>query len=125
MNIDGMGRAAGMMRPNMGRPPSPDQLIEKLDADGDGALNADEARGPLAKRFERMDGNGDGKVSREELERSFAAVQAKLAERMAEADSSFPGNLMRPISPEREASIMELLSDPDGESGGDSLSLSA
>ncbi len=104
--------AQSIMEPGRGvahRPPSPDKILEKLDTNADGALTADEARGPLAKRFERIDGNGDGAVSREELERSFAAVQSKMAERMADKSPGFPGELMQRLSPERQASLLELL----------------
>ena len=47
--------------------PTPDQIIERLDSDGSGSITADEAKGFMAKYFDRIDANGDGKISVEEL----------------------------------------------------------
>ncbi len=48
-------------------PPTPDQIIERLDSDGSGSITEDEAKGFMAKYFERIDANSDGEISEEEL----------------------------------------------------------
>ena len=48
-------------------PPAPDQIIERLDMDGSGSIIKSEAKGFIAKYFDRIDANGDGKISEEEL----------------------------------------------------------
>ena len=48
-------------------PPTPDQIIERLDSDGSGSITGDEAKGFIAKYFDRIDANGDGEISEEEL----------------------------------------------------------
>ena len=48
-------------------PPTPDQIIERLDGDGSGSITEDEAKGFMAKYFERIDANSDGEISEEEL----------------------------------------------------------
>ena len=47
--------------------PTPDQIIERLDSDGSGSITGDEAKGFIAKYFDRIDANGDGEISEEEL----------------------------------------------------------
>lgn len=48
-------------------PPTPDQIIERLDSDGSGSITEDEAKGFMAKYFERIDANSDGEISEVEL----------------------------------------------------------
>ena len=48
-------------------PPTPDQIIKRLDSDGSGSITEDEAKGFVAKYFERIDANSDGEVTEEEL----------------------------------------------------------
>ena len=48
-------------------PPAPDQIIERLDIDVSGSIIKGEAKGFIAKYFDRIDANGDGKISEEEL----------------------------------------------------------
>jgi Ca2+-binding EF-hand superfamily protein len=40
-----------------------------MDANGDGAISRDEARGPMIERFKLMDADGNGAVSREEMDK--------------------------------------------------------
>ena len=47
--------------------PTPDQIIERLDMDGSGSIIKGEAKGFIAKYFDKIDVNGDGKISEEEL----------------------------------------------------------
>ncbi|MCL3882158.1 EF-hand domain-containing protein [Marivita sp. GX14005] len=46
-----------------------DRMIARMDADGDGALSADEIgpRGTKARMFERLDSDGDGAISETEF----------------------------------------------------------
>ena len=48
-------------------PPTPDQIIERLDSDASGSITEDEAKGFVAKYFERIDANSDGEISEVEL----------------------------------------------------------
>ena len=48
-------------------PPTPDQIIERLDSDGSGSITEDEAKGFMAKYFAKIDANSDGEISEEEL----------------------------------------------------------
>ncbi len=51
------------------RKPDAEELLERMDANGDGVISRDEARGPMVDRFKLMDTDGDGTVSREELKK--------------------------------------------------------
>lgn len=48
-------------------PPEPATLISRLDKDGDGMINREEASEQLKARFDEIDTNKDGKISRDEL----------------------------------------------------------
>ena len=48
-------------------PPTPNQIIERLDSDASGSITEDEAKGFVAKYFERIDANSDGEISEVEL----------------------------------------------------------
>jgi hypothetical protein len=67
---------AGGNRPQGGRPeggpgagdrPSSDELMSRMDANGDGKLSKSEVRGPLQTDFDQLDSNGDGFLSSSEL----------------------------------------------------------
>lgn len=68
------------------------RLVDRLDADGDGALSLEEFREPRRawSRFDRADSNADGMITREEIEARVAQEAEEklaLAERMlTEAD---------------------------------------
>lgn len=51
------------------RKPDAEELLKRMDANGDGVISRDEARGPMVDRFKLMDADGDGTVSREELKK--------------------------------------------------------
>lgn len=61
------GKGEGGQRPN------PEEIFQKLDADGSGGISKEEAKGPLAKHFETADADGSGEISQEE----FAAAGQK------------------------------------------------
>lgn len=50
-----------------GGPPSPNELMRKMDKNQDGKLSKSEARGPITKDFDRIDKDGDGFLTIEEL----------------------------------------------------------
>jgi peroxiredoxin len=50
-----------------GGPPSADELLSRMDANKDGKLSKDEAKGPLAQDFASLDANNDGMLTKEEL----------------------------------------------------------
>ncbi len=51
------------------RKPDAEQLFARMDADRDGTISRDEARGPMIGRFKLMDADGNGAVSREEMDK--------------------------------------------------------
>jgi len=56
-----------------------DQLFDRADADGDGALSRAEVQTGLprvANKFDRLDKNGDGRLTREEMRAWLAAKRA-------------------------------------------------
>jgi len=61
-------------------PPTPAQIIDRLDADQNGTLSQDEAKGPLAKKFDTIDVNGDGEIDANELELAREARKGKAKE---------------------------------------------
>ena len=48
-----------------GKPPSPEEFIERLDTDGDGKVSQDEFDGP-DEHFTKCDSNGDGYITEDE-----------------------------------------------------------
>jgi len=51
-----------------GERPNPAMVMERLDANSDGKISKEEAKGPLAEHFDRIDSNKDGFISKEEIE---------------------------------------------------------
>jgi Ca2+-binding EF-hand superfamily protein len=52
------------------------QRLLKLDSDGDGKISRAEAKGPLAKQFEKLDTNKDGYLDKSELRRAAQLIVA-------------------------------------------------
>jgi len=50
-----------------------DRIMKKLDADGDGKISKDEAKGRIKEHFDQIDQDKDGYISREELRQAIAA----------------------------------------------------
>ncbi|MFI8377893.1 EF-hand domain-containing protein [Leeuwenhoekiella sp. NPDC079379] len=48
--------------------PTATQLLSEMDANKDGKLSKEEAKGPLAQDFAKIDTDDDGFISKEELE---------------------------------------------------------
>ena len=55
--------------------PSPEQIFAFMDANKDGFIAKDEAKGPLEQNFDYVDGDKDGKISPEELKTVMAAMR--------------------------------------------------
>jgi hypothetical protein len=73
------------------------RLMER-DANGDGLLTKDEIAGPMQRGFERMDANGDGALDAAERE----AMVKDMTDRMAEFSRNWgrgPGGGRRPGGP--------------------------
>ena len=52
------------------KPPTFEQLLEKMDANEDGKLALKEVKGPLKNDFKKIDTDEDGFLSKEELEKA-------------------------------------------------------
>ncbi|MDT0605452.1 EF-hand domain-containing protein [Croceitalea rosinachiae] len=52
------------------KPPSIEELFEKMDENEDGMLSKKEVKGPLKNDFDKIDLNEDGLLSKEELEKA-------------------------------------------------------
>jgi len=50
------------------KPPTFEQLLEKMDANEDGKLSKDEVKGRLKDNFAKVDADEDGFITEEELE---------------------------------------------------------
>ncbi len=61
--------------PRGGGMPSPDQIFAFMDANKDGFIAKDEAKGPMAEHFDHVDGDKDGKISPDELKTAMAAMR--------------------------------------------------
>jgi Ca2+-binding EF-hand superfamily protein len=85
---EGVGRAEGR---------GPAAFLRRLDTDGDAKISRDEAKGPVAERFERLDVNKDGFVDRTELE----AARGALGPRRPEGEEP-RGEPRRPEEPKDE-----------------------
>ncbi len=57
-----------------------EQRMQKVDADGDGAISKEEFLAEAEARFDRMDSDGDGKITAEERQ----AMRDKWRQRRAE-----------------------------------------
>ncbi|MBF0309518.1 MAG: EF-hand domain-containing protein [Magnetococcales bacterium] len=76
MNMGGMRGMGGMK--GMGKPPSADEMMKKMDQDGDGSINSAEAKGPLSKMFSGADTDGNGKLDSAELQKAMEAFQNQI-----------------------------------------------
>jgi Ca2+-binding EF-hand superfamily protein len=67
--------AAQQGSPPPGGMPSPEQIFAFMDANKDGFIAKDEAKGPLSQNFDYVDGDKDGKVSPDELKTVMTAMR--------------------------------------------------
>lgn len=61
--------------PPGGGMPSPEQIFGFLDADKDGFIARQEAKGPLEQHFDMVDADKDDKISVAELKTAMAAMR--------------------------------------------------
>jgi Ca2+-binding EF-hand superfamily protein len=52
------------------KPPTFNDLLEKMDTDKNGKLSKNEVRGPLKEIFNKIDSNEDGFISKKEFEKA-------------------------------------------------------
>lgn len=96
--------------------------FEALDADGNGAITAEEIQAQLDERFNEADADGDGSISREEFIARAQTGAAERAERMFDRlDADGDGTLSRDVlaarqrrGPSPERMIERLDTDGDG-----------
>jgi Ca2+-binding EF-hand superfamily protein len=74
--------------PPGGPPPSPREMLARLDRDGNGTLNGDEITPSMKENLARIDQDGNGTINEEELGRMLANRR-----RMAGAGGPPPGSL--------------------------------
>ena len=56
----------GAGAPGRGQGKTALDVFNSQDADGDGRVSKEEAKGPLAEQFDKIDADKDGKLSRQE-----------------------------------------------------------
>ncbi|MBF0134556.1 MAG: EF-hand domain-containing protein [Magnetococcales bacterium] len=62
----------------MGKPPSADTMISKMDKNSDGVLGQDEVKGKLADDFTTVDTDSNGQLTATELESALESIRAKM-----------------------------------------------
>ncbi len=62
---------------------SPEQIVALMDANQDGFIAKDEAKGPLVQHFDFVDADKDAKISLAELKTAMAAMRPPEAEQGA------------------------------------------
>lgn len=55
--------------------PSPEQIFAFMDANKDGFIAKDEAKGPMAQHFDHLDADKDGKIALPELKTAMSAMR--------------------------------------------------
>lgn len=61
--------------PQGGGMPSPEQIFGFMDANKDGFIAKDEAKGPMAQHFDHVDADKDGRISPVELKTAMSAMR--------------------------------------------------
>nr|CRH04446.1 putative calcium-binding EF-hand-containing protein [Candidatus Magnetococcus massalia] len=121
------GRSGGMGGPGqMGQPPKAEDLISRMDQDGNGTLNVDEIKGPLSEKFGEVDGDGDGELTSEELQSAMDSFHAQMQSQMGGGMGMMQGmgghgqgGMMHGMG--HGPSVEQLLADMD-EDGDDAIS---
>ncbi len=72
LSLEEFSKAAKLQNKNRkgrsGERRNPTMVMERLDANSDGKISKEEAKGPLVEHFDKIDSNSDGFISKEELE---------------------------------------------------------
>ena len=61
--------------PRGGGMPGPEQIFAFMDANKDGFIARDEAKGPMAQHFDHLDADQDGKIALPELKTAMSAMR--------------------------------------------------
>lgn len=61
--------------PHGGGMPSPEQIFGFMDANQDGFIAKDEAKGPMVQHFDAIDADKDGKIALAELKTAMEAMR--------------------------------------------------
>jgi len=73
--------SSNTQRPNTGQRPSPEKIIEMLDANNDGRINKKETskarKGKLTENFNQFDINKDGYIDLNELKDKMSKMKRK------------------------------------------------
>ncbi len=59
----------------MAQMPSPEQIFGFMDANQDGFIAKDEAKGPMVQHFDAIDADKDGKIALAELKTAMEAMR--------------------------------------------------
>lgn len=73
----------------------PGPMFDKMDRNGDGAIDGEEARAMREKAFARMDSDGDGTVTQAEIEQRRQNVRQGADAMFSKADSNGDGALSK------------------------------
>ncbi len=91
------------------------KMFEKADANGDGAVTAEEFNAFHGKVFEKMDVNGDGLITQEEQQKRRAEWQEKMREHREQQQGGI-------VPEERPLGAPDhVISRPDGDVSGDEM----
>lgn len=100
------GKPGNRKRPGDGEGPrfgDGRRIFENQDADNDGKISKDEARGPLKRFFERIDSNHDGFLDREEVRKGMQELRDSgegPVGRRRDGDGKKPDPEKKPADPE-------------------------
>lgn len=103
-----------------GQRPAPSEIFDKLDTDQSGRISAEEAKGPMAKHFDRIDKDGDGMVSQAEMQEAGQKMRKKkkgqLGQKLKEMDTDGNGSISKDEASQRLAGQFDEIDfDGDGE----------
>lgn len=66
------------------------KMLEKFDADGNGAISKEEFLKSSEERFSKMDADGDGEISKEEAQAMKKKMRSKMKERLEKRGETLP-----------------------------------
>ncbi|MEN8861736.1 MAG: hypothetical protein ABF315_00945 [Lentimonas sp.] len=104
-----------------GERPNPAELIKRLDTDNSGGISKEEAKGPLAKHFDKIDEDGDGEITKAEFAKASKKMRQRQKggsprEKFDEHDADSNGSLSKDEAPER---MLEHFDEIDADGNGE------